>query len=394
VTRVVRRIMGAAACLGATAALAGCGSASQTSAGHSPVPGVRPGPCALHASPATLGAQVGKAKSGQTVCLATGNYGKWTGTGKAIVLAAAPHASPVMSFRFDGGAHGFTLSGIRGLGGQMAAGAHDITIENSSFTSAVAITGLANANVTFDHDTFVNINNPGCGGQPARIHLEYGTSIPSGVTVEDSLFSGGDTDGIQTGAPLVIKNNVFTNLRSPGSDCNHTDSIQGVGSTGVVVVGNLFYNDYDGAVDFDGPNHWRVTDNVCYDIDRGACVSLYGDLGSRIDHNTAGLRMRALELDRKPSERSGRGTVFTNNVGPVSVDDGCSMATDAGNLYARAKAPDLNGVPRFAGGKSPTTWSGFALKSIAGRRAEAARASDVGIRRRAAGPPLQPGAPG
>jgi len=390
----VRRITAAAVCLGAAAAAAGCGSASAVPAGNSHVPGVRPGPCASHATPATLGAQISKAKSGQTVCLATGNYGSWAGTGKAIAIAAAPHASPVMTFRFGGDAHGFTLSGIGGMGGQMTAGARNITIENSAFSSAVAINGLANANVTFDHDTFVNINNPGCGGQPARIHLEYSGSIPSGVTIQDSLFSGGDTDGIQTGVPVVVKDNVFTNLRSPGSDCNHTDSIQGVGSTGVVVEGNLFYNDYDGAVDFDGPNRWLVTDNVCYAIDRGACVSLYGDLGSRIEHNTAGARMRALELDRKPSERAGKGTVFANNVGPVSVDDGSSMAGDTANLYPGARAPDINGIPRFAGGRSPTTWAGYQLKSVAGRRAAAARASDVGIRRRAGGPPARPGAAG
>jgi hypothetical protein len=390
---VVRRVIAATLCLSAAVTAAGCGSASQTPAGHSNVPGVQPGPCGLRATPATLSARIGQAKSGQTVCLATGNYGSWTGTDKAIAIAAAPHASPVMTFRFGGDAHGFTLSGIRGMGGQMTAGARDITIDQSAFTSAVAIDGLANANVTFDHDTFVNINNPGCGGQPARIHLEYSTTTPSGVTVEDSLFSGGDTDGIQTGVPVVIKDNVFTNLRSPGSDCNHTDSIQGVGSPGVVVQGNLFYNDYDGAVDFDGPSHWLVTDNVCYAIDRGACVSLYGDLGSRIEHNTAGPRMRALELDRKPSQRAGAGTVFTDNVGPVSVDDGSSMATDSGNLYAGARPADVNGVPRFAGGRSPTSWSGFTLKSVAGRRAAAARASDVGIRRRAGGPPARTGAP-
>jgi hypothetical protein len=390
----VRRIIAATLCLGAAATAVGCGSVSQAPAGHSDLPGVRPGPCALRATPATLAAQIGKAKAGQTVCLATGNYGNWTGTGRAIAIAAAPHASPVMTFRFGGDAHGFTLSGIRGMGGQITAGARDITIENSAFTSAVAVNGLANANVTFDHDTFVNIDNPGCQGQPARIHLEYSTTTPSGVTVQDSLFSGGDTDGIQTGVPLVIKHNVFTDLRSPGSDCNHTDSIQGVGSPGVVVQGNLFYNDYDGAVDFDGPSRWLVTDNVCYAIDRGACVSLYGDLGSRIEHNTAGPRLRALELDRKPSERAGRGTVFTNNAGPVSVDDGSSMASDAGNLYPGAKPPDINGVPRFAGDRSPTSWSGFILKSIAGRRAAAAQASDVGIRRRAGGPPQRPGASG
>jgi hypothetical protein len=387
VIRVVRRIAASAVSLGVAAAAVGCGSASETPVGHSHVPGVRPGPCALHATPATLGAQISKTKSGQTVCLATGNYGNWTGTGKAVAIAAAPHASPMMTFRFDGDAHGFTLSGIRGMGGEMTAGARDITIENSAFSAAVAINGLANANVTFDHDTFVNINNPGCGGQPARIHLEYGASTSSGVTVEHSLFSGGDTDGIQTGVSLVIKNNVFTNLRSPGSDCNHTDSIQGVGSPGVVVQGNLFYNDYDGAVDFDGPSHWLVTDNVCYDVDRGACVTLYGDLGSRVEHNTAGPRMRVVELDRKPAERAGMGTVVTNNVGPASVSDGSSTATDAGNLYAGATGADINGIPRFAGGASPTSWSGFALKSIARRRATTARAVDAGIRRRAGGPP-------
>lgn len=207
------------------------------------------------------------------------------------------------------------------------------------------------------------------------------------MTVQNSMFSGGDTDGIQTGVPLVIRHNVFTNLRSPGSDCNHTDSIQGVGSPGVVVQGNLFYNDYDGAVDFDGPSHWLVTDNVCYDVDRGACVTLYGDLGSRVEHNTAGPRMRVLELDRKPSERAGTGTVFTNNVGPASVSDGSAIATDSGNLYPGAKGADINGVPRFAGGPSPTSWWGFALKSIARRRATTARSADAGIRRRAGGPP-------
>lgn len=159
--RVVRRIAAPAVCLGVAAAVVGCGSVSETPAGDGHVPGVRPGPCALHATPATLGAKIDKAKSGQTVCLATGSYGSWTGTGKAIAIAAAPDASPTMTIRFNGDAHGFTLSGIRGMGGQISAGARNITIENSTFAGAVAINGLANANVIFDHDTFVNINNPG-----------------------------------------------------------------------------------------------------------------------------------------------------------------------------------------------------------------------------------------
>jgi hypothetical protein len=359
-----------------------------------PAPAPAPGPlapptivCSRNATPSTFAAQVSAATPGQAVCLATGNYGTWSGTSKAIIVAAAPGASPTMQVNFGSGATGFTMVEIGGMSGQINAGASNITIEFSAFTDSLVITGLAKANVVLNADTFENISNPGCEGQPARIHLPYGTSTPSGVTVENSTFSGGDTDGIQTGAPLIIKDNVFTDLRSSSSDCNHTDSIQGVGSTGVVVEGNLFYNDYDGAVDFDDSTSWTVTDNACYNIDRGVCISLFGDRDSVVEHNTAGPGMAALEIDTKSGNPAGQGTVFQNNVGDFTQADGSTLATDTSNLFSSAKSPNIKGSPAFVGGMSPTTWAGYELKSTSAGHAAGSDGSDAGIRASAGGPP-------
>ena len=310
------------------------------------------------------------ASAGQTICLASGNYGTWSGTNKAITIAAAPNAAPTMQVSFGSGASGFTLSGIGGMGGEIDSPAKNITIENSAFTDALVLSGLSNSNVIINADTFLNINNPGCGGQPARIHLINPTA-QSGVTVENSLFSGGDTDGIQSGVPLTILNNVFTNLRSSSSDCNHTDSVQLYGGTNVTISGNLFYNDYDGVAAFDGTGGNAIPDNACYEIDRGSCITLYSDNGSVVNHNTAGPGMNLLELDRKSSDPAGKGTVYENNVGDASVSDGSTMATDTNNLYSGAHSPDMSGDPSFSGGSSPTTWAGYELKSTSAGHAGA-----------------------
>jgi hypothetical protein len=329
---------------------------------------------------------VSAAAAGQTVCLTSGNYGTWNGTNKAITIAPAPGASPTMQINFGSGDSGFTMLEIGGLSGQISSGASNITIEFSAFTDTLVVDGLSNANVVLNADTFKDISNPGCNGQPARIHV-VNSSGPTGFTVENSLFSGGDTDGIQTGSPLTILNNVFTNLRSSPSDCNHTDSIQLYGGNNVVAAGNLFYNDYDGLVAFDGTAGNTITDNVCFNIDRGSCITLYSDNGSVVNHNTAGPGMNALEIDHKPGDPAGTGTVFENNVGDYSQANGSTLATNTNNLFSSAHSPNIAGKPTFAGGASPTTWAGYELTAASAGHGKATDGGDVGIRASAAGPP-------
>ena len=225
-----------------------------------PLPPQPPAPpvitCSSYATTANFKSQVSAAATGQTLCLASGDYGTWSGTNKAITVAAAPGASPTMNIEFGSGASGFTLYGMSEMGGDITSGASNITIVNSVFTDPLVITGLSNANIMLNHDSFNGQEmSSNCSGQPARIHVAYNNgSTPTGVTVENSTFvdpPGGlpnSMDGIQTGSGMVIRNNVFENILDNGG-CNHQDSIQAVNATGVVVIGNLFINDEDGFVD-------------------------------------------------------------------------------------------------------------------------------------------------
>lgn len=355
--------------------------------------------CELEATPSSFAAQVSAAVAGQTVCLASGSYGTWKGTAKAITVTAASGASPTMTVNFGSGDSGFTLSGMGGMSGDITTGAHDITISDSAFTDTLDINGVANANILLDHDSFNDQNmNSTCTNEPARLHLSYGSTTPSGVTVENSEFvdpPGGlsnPKDGIQTGVGMVIKNNLFENILDSG--CNHNDSIQGVGARGVVAEGNFFINDADGFVDFDDPTNDTITDNASTRIENygGATVVLYGDLNSTVEHNTSdnGLSMLLSYKTGAGYRGSSKGTVIRNNVGPVSADDpNDHPASVTHNLYSGASSPDINGSPTFAGGSSPTTWSGFELAPGSPGYDAATDGSSVGIRASAGGPPGQ-----
>ena len=93
------------------------------------------GACDVSATPATFNSAVSAAVSGQTICLASGNYGTWNGVNKAITITAANGASPPIRIAFKSGVGGFTLDGIANLSGTIFGGSN-ITIQNSTFTNA------------------------------------------------------------------------------------------------------------------------------------------------------------------------------------------------------------------------------------------------------------------
>src|SRR6476620_4167316 len=72
--------------------------------------------CDRTATPSTLSAQVSAASAGQTICLAAGAYGTWTGTNKAVTLRADSGVSATMQVDFNSGDTGFTLDGLSGMG--------------------------------------------------------------------------------------------------------------------------------------------------------------------------------------------------------------------------------------------------------------------------------------
>ena len=341
----------------------------------------------LHATPSTFASAVSSAQAGDTILLATGNYGTWSGTNKAITIKNEPGATPSMKFSFDTGVGGFTLDGMTGMSGDISNGAHDITIKNSAFNDTTKIQGVSQGNILLDHDTF---NNIGCdSGCLPRIWLPGETPHHSGVTVQNSQFIGGSSDGVQAGTALNIVNNEFANIVHGGCGSCHTDNIQlysgqaqdGVGST---IKGNYIHDGETGIVQFDGGGGNDVEDNVI------ARMSLFGmdfggDNGSKIIHNTEfQMSGQGLDMTSKAGQNSVNAVIKDNVLKSIALDDSDSTARPSVNtnnmLLSEGSSPNFNGTPVFAGGSNPTTYAGFALASGSPGKGRASDGLDVGAR--------------
>jgi hypothetical protein len=342
--------------------------------------------CNLNATTANFASQLATSVNGQTICLASGNYGAFAGTNKTVTIAAAEGATPQMTVSFGTGDSGFTLQGMTGMGGSITGTASNITIKNSTFPTPLVIDGPTNSNILLtnnihDGDGYIVPDQ----GTPAYVHLPYANGTPhSGVTIQNSIFRDGDADGIQSGVGVNILNNEFYNLIDrdcvwPSSrDCNHTDTMQLIGADASVVDGNYVHDNSDGIVNFPGVStSLTITDNACDDLARTACVVLYSDNGSTVEHNTAA-DGTVLEVDLYQTATTG--LVVRNNVGALDINSGQTLATNTNNLFSGASSPNINGTPTFVGGGSPTTWAGLKLAGGSAGKNAATGGGDVGIR--------------
>jgi hypothetical protein len=332
---------------------------------------------------------VSAATAGQTICLASGSYGTWSGAAKAITIRPQDGAVTTMNVSFTTGDSGFTLDGMSGMGGAITNGARDITIRNAAFTSQLVIDGVANSNIVLEHNTHNNINLPSdCAATPARIHLSYYSTTHSGVTVKDSLFDGGNADGVQSGAGVNLIGNEFRNIQErSGSDCAHSDPIQLIGAPGSIVRGNYIHHSADGIVAYDGLEHALIERNVVDLVNGRWGIELYSDQGSIVRHNTlvygtgcAYAPCGYLILDHKSSDPAGSGTVVVDNIATViSANNGSTMAERHNNMVRQGVASgDMTGTPLFSGGSFPTTYAGFVLATGSPGRTAASDGTDVG----------------
>jgi hypothetical protein len=335
---------------------------------------------------ATLASQVSAATAGQVLCLATGSYGTWQGTNKAITLRAADGATASMSLQATTGDSGFTLDGLKLGDSSIMNGANHITVRNSSFSGPMILDGLANANVLLDHNTHNNIST--CSGcAPARIALPYSCTTFSGVTIQNSTLSGGNADGIQAGCGLNILNNTFDNIHESGpNDSAHTDPIQLIGAPNSLVKGNYIHNASDGIVAYDSLDHATITDNVIDLVNGRWGIELYADNGSIVSHNTlvygSGCEYAAcgwIILDHKTANAAGKNTIVTDNIATaVSLNNGSTATKNTNNMVRQgATTGNFTGTPTYT---SPGTWQGYHLTTTSPGITKATDALNVGIR--------------
>ena len=295
-----------------------------------------------------------------------------------------------MAIAFDTGDNGFTLDGMTVRGGSIRNGAKNITVRNSAFTSHLSMDGLANANILLDHNTHLGINSPS-GAPNSRIGLYWGSSTPSGVTISNSLFKGGDADGVHTGVAVNIIGNEFLDICDAGG--NHTDNIQYEGAQGGVVRGNYIRAtcDTQGITSYDGGTVGVTIEDNVIDLRRAWGIEWYSDRNSLIRHNTlryyapgcyGGSACGLIDINRKSADPAGTGTVVVDNVATgISVQNGSSVGERHHNLLRQGAATgDSIGTPVFQGGTAPTSWSGFKLAASSPGRAAASDGTDAGVR--------------
>jgi hypothetical protein len=365
----------------------------------------------LHATPANLGSVFGAAQAGDTILLASGDYGTFQGGMKPgmVTLAPEPGATPSMRANFMPAAN-ITLDGIAFANLEIGQGAHDLVVRNSSFNQAQAVihTGqLSNANILLDHNTHVGfVKCSSCG--EGRIFLPEKTSQPSGVTIQNSYFAGGNSDGIQNGGRGVqILNNEFTGIHQIDDASGvHADAIQLYGSSQTVIRGNYFHDVADGIMAPDGTDHEVVQDNLILTDGYPFAITMESDNGSIVQHNTLpdgscdyNLHCGILRLGSKSGQPGGTGTVVKDNIlSDISVPEGTQQnAEENYNLLTSGSsgkgAQDLRGAPKYVGG---TGAGAYLLAAGSLGKGSASDGTDRGFRLAppsGSSPPLGPTSP-
>ncbi len=99
--------------------------------------------CDLNATTGNLASQVAAAQPGQTVCLASGSYGTFTGAAKSgrVTVEPAPGASVDMSVVFNG-ASNITVTGVTLDNATLEGATHDVTLSYSTVAQSGQIVVL------------------------------------------------------------------------------------------------------------------------------------------------------------------------------------------------------------------------------------------------------------
>jgi hypothetical protein len=347
----------------------------------------------IPATPVTLGSAFAAANAGDTVLLASGDYGTFGGGMKAgtVTLRPQPGATATMRVDFDPAANirldGLTIPNLNIEDTRT----HDITVSNSRFIGAAVIRTeeMVNANILFDRNTHAGIDK--CGDcYEGRITLPGKTSQPSGVTIQNSIFGpGGVSDGIQNGGNGVhILGNEFVALQGGSVDGVHVDAIQLYGSSNTVIRGNWLHDVATGIMAPDGMDHEVIEHNVIDTQGYPFAITLGSDNGSIVRHNTMpdracwfNLRCGIVVVENKSGQPVSQGTVITDNVmGEISVKAG-TLGGRSHNLLANGSASgpsEIKGKPTYKGGPNANAWLDFALAPGSLGKGDASDGTDRG----------------
>jgi hypothetical protein len=312
----------------------------------------------------SLAAAFGQLQPGQTVCLSSGDYGKFIAGRKdgLVGVRGEEGARVTMAIEFDSVANvhvdDVTIKSLT-ISGE----SHDIKIAHSRFTGLALVRAdkMLNANIEFDHNVHANIDTCTQCFQ-GRLHIDGNTGRPAGIVISNSVFSGGNSDGVRADADgIKVINNEFFGLRD--QDPFHTDPIQIYGGSHVLVRANYFHDNSVSAqiMMADGGAHNIVEDNVMAAGGYTWAITWFSDVDSVIQHNTLApgqcennIRCGMIQLGAKAQDPAGHGTVIRDNVmgGVANHGEAKISAFNADHNLSVVPTPgdrNMTGVPHFRG---------------------------------------------
>lgn len=351
-------------------------------------------PCDRTASGAeALATQFGAATPGQTICLASGSYGTFRAGSKSGVVTVRPRrgATARMALAFDPAVN-VRVDGVTVTGADIRGRSRNLTISNSKFTgiAVVNVDQMRDANVLFDRNTHADIDTCTTCFQ-GRLHVEGDSGHPSGVVIANSVFSGGNSDGVRADANgIEIRGNEFFGLRD--QDPFHTDPIQIYGGTRIAIRGNHFHDNRVSAAIMmpDGGAHNVVENNVVAPGGYTWALTWYSDNGSIIRHNTLAdgscsfdKRCGIINIAARAGYPAGRGTIIRDNViGGIAHPGGdAKRSFTAEHNLSRVGIPgagNITGLPTYVG--PATSYTGYRLAPGSLGKGDATDGTDLGIR--------------
>jgi hypothetical protein len=246
--------------------------------------------------------------------------------------------------------------------------------------------GGVNAGLLFDH---LNLDNLGPGTWDGRLTVRgYNNTAPVGVTISNSSFRGGCSDGVMVigGAyGTVIRGNEFSGLKESGCNNFHVDPIQLFGSRYTVIDGNYFHDNGDGSGGImapDGGDHEQITNNVFVVDQYPYQLQIGGHTGDLIAHNTfvgGAIECGWHKTASSPStNQTCRDNIFTGDLRQYEgtlEDYNLCKSTDSDCKGTH----DVKGTPVFVGGANPSSYDGYRLAAGSPGKGAASDGTDIGI---------------
>ncbi len=334
------------------------------------------------------------ARAGETVCLAKGDYGTFYAGRKSgeVGVRAQRGARVTMEVEFDSVVN-LRLAGVTITSALIKGVSRNITITGSRFTGLALVQAeqLENSNIIFDGNRHADVDTCMDGCFQGRLHIDGNTGRPTGVVVKNSVFSGGNSDGVRADADgIQILDNEFYGFQD--EDPFHTDPVQLYGGTHVEIRGNYFHDNNVSAqiMMADGGGNNVVEDNVIAGTGYTWAITWFSDKNSVIQHNTFAdgrcsnnIRCGMVNLGAKPSDPIGRGTVIRNNVmgGVGNGGEGKYSKFEADHNLITVGTPgraNVVGSPRYRGPLKK--YSGYRLASGSPGARGSTNGRAVGIR--------------